>query len=106
MGCITRTYFRGGFVSKANELGALEVLQKIFSAARWKLAYIRVAEGTDSEGEACFSKKCERRESMGCITRTYFRGGFVSKANELGALEVLQKIFSAARWKLAYIRVA
>ena len=25
-----------------------------------------------------FQKKCERRDSMGCIVRTYFRGGLVS----------------------------
>ena len=46
-------------MSKVNELGALEVLQKIFSATRWKLAYIRVAEGLIQKAEPIF-QKCER----------------------------------------------
>ena len=44
-------------MSKANELGALEVLQKIFSAIRWKLAYIRVAERLIQKAKPYFSKK-------------------------------------------------
>jgi hypothetical protein len=42
--------------AEANELGALEVLQKIFSATRWKLAYIRVKEGLIQKAKPVFQK--------------------------------------------------
>ena len=43
-------------MSDVNELGALEVLQKIFSATRWKLAYIRVAEKLIQKAKPVFQK--------------------------------------------------
>ena len=43
---------------------------------------------TDSSGEAAFSKKVRACCSMCCMMRTYFRGGLVSIADEVGALEI------------------
>ena len=69
MGCIMRPYFRGGTRIFAG--GALEGTTVSLNA-RAQPAQLKI-----------LLANC----SMSSILRTYFRGGLVSQANEVGALE-------------------
>ena len=48
--------------------------------------------------ERIFQKKVRACCNMGCILRTYFRGGLVSIANEVGVLEGTTKSLLALKY--------